>query len=313
MLGNLPPKNCARRSDRSDPDSRPGSKSRCRSRNAGRTQTQNSRHLRNRKGPGQAKKIFHESAAQVKPPKKLADRFQEAVKQEQLRDLENFFYAVGDDRDPFAKNIVHLTEKLGEKYQVDELAGKYDFTGRQSMTVPKALEIKEELELIDKLLQQIEEAKKTAQIGMIDMEELSEFADAGQMEELRALQQQINEYLREQAERQGIMRDRKGFQLSPKAFRLFQSRLLTHDLQSAAGFSNRPASRGRRRRRSHRDAADQALRIRRFRLAHGHPGLDDQCPVAARGRHCRFDSEWKTSSSIAPARIPSVPPRCCST
>ena len=56
-------------------------------------------------------------------------------------------------------------EQLGEKYQVDELAGKYEFTGRETMTVPKALEIKEELETIDKLLKQLEEAKKTAQIG----------------------------------------------------------------------------------------------------------------------------------------------------
>src|SRR5262249_59032074 len=35
------------------------------------------------------------------------------------------------------------------------------------------------------------------------------------------------EYLRDQAERQGITQDRKGFQLTPKAYRLFQSKLLT--------------------------------------------------------------------------------------
>ena len=185
MLGNLPPKNW-RRAVQIDPTQIRGLGP---SLDAVREMLEERKRkilatYETEKAQDQAKKIFHESAAQVKPPKKLADRFQEAVKQEQLRDLENLFYAVGDDRDPFAKNIVHLTEKLGDKYQVDELAGKYDFTGKQSMTVPKALEIKEELELIDKLLQQIEEAKKTAQIGMIDMEELSEFADAGQMEEL---------------------------------------------------------------------------------------------------------------------------------
>ncbi|MCE9530698.1 MAG: hypothetical protein K8T89_06165 [Planctomycetes bacterium] len=174
-----------------------------------------------------AKTNFHDMAAKYKPPKKLAERFQKAVKEEQLRDLENLFYAVGDDRDPFARSLVALTDKLGEKYQVDELAAKYEFTGRQEMTVPKALEIKQELETIDKLLKQLEEAKKTAQIGVIDMDELSEFADVSDLEGLRQLQEQINEYLREQAEQQGITADRKGFQLSPKAYRLFQSRLLT--------------------------------------------------------------------------------------
>jgi uncharacterized protein with von Willebrand factor type A (vWA) domain len=174
-----------------------------------------------------ARKQFHDAADQVQPPKKLADPFKKAVKEEQLHDLENLFYAVRNDRDPFARALVGLSEKLGEKYQVDELAGKYEFTGRQEMTVPKALEVKEELELIDKLLEQIEEAKKNAKIGVIDMDELAEFVNGEEMENLRNLQQQINEYLRDQAERQGITQDRKGFQLTPRAYRLFQSKLLT--------------------------------------------------------------------------------------
>jgi uncharacterized protein with von Willebrand factor type A (vWA) domain len=175
----------------------------------------------------EAHENFHEAAKDIQPPQKFADRYREAVNEEQLSDLENLFYAVRNDRDPFARALVGLSEKLGEKYQVEELAAKYEFTGRQEMTVPKALEIKEELETIDKLLEQIEEAKKNARVGIIDMEELSEFIDAEQLEELRALQQQLNEYLRDQAERQGITQDRKGFQLTPKAFRLFQSKVLT--------------------------------------------------------------------------------------
>ena len=38
------------------------------------------------------------------------------------------------------------------------------------------------------------------------MEELSQFADAADLDGLRQLQQQINEYLRDQAERQGVER-----------------------------------------------------------------------------------------------------------
>jgi uncharacterized protein with von Willebrand factor type A (vWA) domain len=174
-----------------------------------------------------ARTNFQETADKVKPPKRLGERFRKAVQDEQLRDLEEIFYAVGDDRDAFARALVNLTERLGEKYQVDELAGKYEFTGREAMNVPQALEIKEELETIDKLLKQLEEAKKTAQIGLIDMEELSQFADVNELEGLRQIQQQINEYLRDQAEKQGINANRRGFELTPKAYRLFQSRLLT--------------------------------------------------------------------------------------
>lgn len=183
-----------------------------------------------------ARKQFHDSADKMLPPRKLNERFREAVKEEQLNDLENLYYAVGRDTDPFARSLVGLVEKLGNKYQVDALAGKYEFTGKERMTVPKALEVKEELETIDKLLAQIEEAKKNAKVGIIDMDELSEFTDGEEMDNLRQIQQQINEYLRDQAERQGITQDRKGFQLSPKAFRLFQSKLLTtifEDMQAS--------------------------------------------------------------------------------
>src|SRR5260370_11266297 len=48
------------------------------------------------------------------------------------------------------------------------------------------------------------------------------------MEQLNALQQQIQEYLRQLAEQQGLEEgQRGGFQLTPKAYRLFQSKLLT--------------------------------------------------------------------------------------
>lgn len=168
---------------------------------------------------------FHNSASQYKPPKNLAAAFERAVKQEQLYELESLYYSSG--RNSFGKSILSLSQKLGEKYQVDELASKYEFTGKTSMDVPKALEVKEELELIDKLLQQLEEAKKNAKVGIIDMEGLSEFADLEQMENLRKLQEQINEIIRAEAERQGVNQDRNGFQLTPKAYRLFQSSVLT--------------------------------------------------------------------------------------
>jgi uncharacterized protein with von Willebrand factor type A (vWA) domain len=96
------------------------------------------------------------------------------------------------------------------------------------MTVPQALEIKEELEMIDRLLKQMEEAMQTAQIGVIDMEELAQFAEPGALEQLRQLQQQVEDYLRAMAEQQGLEQgENGGFHLTPKAYRLFQSRLLS--------------------------------------------------------------------------------------
>jgi uncharacterized protein with von Willebrand factor type A (vWA) domain len=169
---------------------------------------------------------FHDLAAQAQPAGKLAKRYGEAVREEQLHDLEQLWYATGDERSRFARQLLQLVDRLGDKYQVDELASKYEFTGRTVLTIPQAIEIKEELETIDRLLKQIEEAAKTAQIGIIDLEELAQFVEPGDMEQLNALQQQIQDYLREMAERQGLEQERGGYQLTPKAFRLFQSRLL---------------------------------------------------------------------------------------
>jgi uncharacterized protein with von Willebrand factor type A (vWA) domain len=176
----------------------------------------------------EARQNFHNQAEQMRPPGKIAKQFHEAVRDEQLADLEQLWYRAGDEHSPFARQLLHLGERLGEKYQVDELAAKYEFTGRTPMSVPEALAIKEELETIDKLLKQLEEAAKTAQIAIIDMEELARFAEPGDLEQLGDLQRQINEYLRQVAEEQGLERQsRGGFKMTPRAYRLFQSKLLT--------------------------------------------------------------------------------------
>jgi len=176
----------------------------------------------------EARSNYYHQAEQIRPPGNLAGKFDKVVRDEQLRDLERLWYQAGDERGKFARDLLKLVERLGDKYQVDELAAKYEFTGRTPMTVPEALEIKKELEKIDELLKQLEEAAKTAQIGTIDMEALSEFLEPGDLEQLNALQQQIQDYLRELAERQGLEQAKGGgFQMTPKAYRLFQSRLLT--------------------------------------------------------------------------------------
>lgn len=160
------------------------------------------------------------------PPPELRKRFERAFQDEQIHDLERLWYFLHDERSPFARELVQLVNRLGDKYQIDELAAKYEFTGRTEMSIPKALEIKEELETIDRLLKQLEEAAKTARIGVIDLDELAEFAEPGDIERLRQLQREIEEYIRQMARRQGLERTSRGYQLSPKAYRIFQNRLL---------------------------------------------------------------------------------------
>ena len=169
---------------------------------------------------------YQKLGRQMTPPGRLEERFQRAFREEQLYDLERLWYRAENEQGQFARQMVRLIDYLGDKYQIDELAAKYEFTGRTRLTIPHALEVKRELEEIDRLLKQLEAAAKTAQIGVIDMESLAEYAEPGQMEKLNELARQIEQYLRDLAERQGLEKTAGGYRLTPKAYRLFQGRLL---------------------------------------------------------------------------------------
>ena len=173
-------------------------------------------------------KAFENSAKKASPPQELRGIFKRAVQDEQIYLLERIYYQVGDDTDRFATQLVHVIERLGEKYQIEELVSKYTFTGDTRMTVPEALEVKQELEAIDELLKQLDEAAKSGKIGIIDMEKLSEFASQQDMADLEEMRQQVENLVREMAERQGLEHDSKTgtFQLTPQAYKLFQGRLL---------------------------------------------------------------------------------------
>lgn len=187
-----------------------------------------------------AARRFRKLAAKAQPPKALRDKFQQLVAEEQIYDLERLWYQLPDERSRFARELIQLAAGLGDKYQVDELAARYAFTGRTSLTIQQALEVKEELETIDRLIKQLEEALETAQIGIIDLDELAQFADPGDLEQLRELGRQIEQYIEEMARRQGLEKTDHGYQLTPKAYRVFQGRLLERI------FSNLEASRSGR-------------------------------------------------------------------
>ena len=176
-----------------------------------------------------ARKAFRNAASNLQVPKKFEPAFKQAIAREQPYLIEHLWYRAEDDGGPLARGLLQVGQRMSDKHNIEELASKYTFTGNESMSVVKALEIKEELEKIDELLKQLEEASETAQIGIIDMDLLSEFAEPGDMEQLDEMRQQVENLLREHAERQGLERSpdsEGGFRLTPKAYKIFQGRLL---------------------------------------------------------------------------------------
>lgn len=172
-------------------------------------------------------KHYEDAAAQAAVPHRLQKAFIEIIRDQQIRDLERLWYDVERSDPRFATDLLNITERLGERYQVEELDAKYTFTGRVPMDVPRALDIKEELEEIDRLLEQLREAMKNAQIGLVDMEALAKFVQDADIDQLRDLQKQVEDYMRDMAERQGLSMDEAGnYQLTPQAYRTFQNKLL---------------------------------------------------------------------------------------
>ncbi len=173
-----------------------------------------------------AAEAYRDYGQSMKPPRSLRERFASSFKNEQIRELERLWYQTGDDTSKFARQLVQLADILGDKYQVDEMAAKYEFTGHTPMSVPEALEVKEELDTIEELLKQLEQASKTAQIAIIDLEQLSEFTEPGEVDKLREMQKKIEEIMRQMAEQQGLERGPEGYHLTPQAYKIFQGRLL---------------------------------------------------------------------------------------
>ena len=99
-----------------------------------------------------ARKAFRAVAESVQPPAKLRDQFHHAVKEEQLRELERLWFAQNNDQSRFGVELVGVVDRLADLYQVEELATKWTFHGNEKLDVLKALEVKEELETIERLL-----------------------------------------------------------------------------------------------------------------------------------------------------------------
>jgi uncharacterized protein with von Willebrand factor type A (vWA) domain len=188
---------------------------------------------------GEAARAFIDAASRAVPQPATSDvakRIARAIATEQLRDLERLWYRLAEGS-PEQRALTHALERLREKYEVDQLTAKWAFTGREPLGVEQAVAVKEELEEIDRLLEQLRQALKEAKPAIIDMDALSQFAPQEQLDDLRDAQRRVNELLQRLAEEAGLARTPQGgWQVTPKAMRLYQRSLLATifgDLQAS--------------------------------------------------------------------------------
>ena len=156
----------------------------------------------------------------------LREQLDHLLRLQSIPQLEQLWYRVERQGGPLAGRLMRLIGSLADRLQVEQLAGRYDFTGRTPTDLERALELKEELETIDRLLEQLREARENAKVGLIDMDALREFVEEADLDELREMGSRIESMIREQAEAAGLERTEGGYQLGPKALRTVQGTLL---------------------------------------------------------------------------------------
>ena len=227
----------------------------------------------------------------IKPPRNLQKNASTRPSaEEQIRDLERLWYRAGDDTLAIRPAAGAAGRAAGRQVP-DRRAGREVRVHRPHADdrARRRLEIKEELEKIDELL---EATRRGRQDGPDRRHRHGRALASSPSRATSRSSASCNKQIAGlPAARWPSGRvsnaDPEGFQLTPKAYRLFQGRLLERI------FSNLQASRTGRHQGpivgegAVETAADQALRIRRLDDQHGHARLADQRHDPRRAPACR--------------------------
>lgn len=184
-----------------------------------------------------ARKDFTRAAQELQLPEPWDEKFQRAVGSQQPYQLDHLWYQLEVRHPEAAQRLLNVKQRMTDQHLIEELDSHYLFTGQTATTVDEALQLKAELEQIDRLLEQLDEAAKTGQLALLDWDALtdltatddpSETAGSEAIADLQAAAQRIQQWLQQQMEQQGLHNAQQaGWQLTPKAYKTLQQQLLT--------------------------------------------------------------------------------------
>ncbi|MCP4939323.1 MAG: VWA domain-containing protein [Phycisphaeraceae bacterium] len=164
----------------------------------------------------------------------VRSRLTREIRERQIHGLERLWYLL--DRDtPARGKIPGIVQAMADQDRVEGLRDGWPFRGRRVPTIEEAFEIREELEAIDRLLEQLKEALRDAKPVIVDLEELREFVEEADLENFAEVRRRAEELLRQAAEREGLVQDEDGWSLGPSAMRKYQQALLASVFDSMQG------------------------------------------------------------------------------
>jgi len=145
-------------------------------------------------------------------------------------------------------------------------------------------------------MEAMEEARKNAKIGLIDMEALGRYAESGELDDLERLKQQVQELVERAATEQGLDKSGRGYQLTPKAVRSFQGKLLEQIFSDLS-----PSKTGRHQAAAVGDGAVELVPTRPFEFGDSVAHLD--LPGSLTNTMLRTFSEGGTIGPGSPLRL----------
>ena len=171
-------------------------------------------------------------------PEAFRGRLAQEIRERQIRGLEQLWYHLDRDdpeQDGLRSRLPGIVESIVRLDAIEGLCQGWIFTGRTVPTIEEALEIREELETIERLLEQLREALEKAKPAIVDLDELRDFVEEADLEGFAEARQRAEELLEQLAEQEGLVRDAEGWSMGPGALRRYQSTLLASVFASMHG------------------------------------------------------------------------------
>lgn len=196
------------------------------------------------------------------------ERLQREVRERQIHGLERLWYLL-EDESPLKRKMPALVEAVVTLDRVEGLRDGWPFHGQRVPNVEEALELRDELEAIDRLLEQLEEALKNAKPAIVDLDELRDFVEETDLSEFAEVRRRAEELLKQAAEQEGMVQDEEGWSLGPNAMRQYQKTLLASVFDSMQGGRH-----GRHEPVDHDDGAHELPSTRPWAFGDPSSGLD---------------------------------------
>ena len=136
--------------------------------------------------------------ARINLPEQFKTTFEVAVSKARVRDLQRLWFSLEKGYPEVAGQIFKLWSGFQERQMLRKLVGNYCFTGQKPLPLATAAQVKDALELLDRLTNQLDVADKEERILTLDLSQFVQFVDITLLDVIEKTQWLLKEQKKEQ-------------------------------------------------------------------------------------------------------------------